>query len=1293
MEVDTMDFSESPTRHLAEPEPLFGYESLETTNQNSSNHLNTVQQSTDIQNSSGNNSNGIDNILFNAIHTSYLTGLESQPIMNRVAHFKKADSPGSEWTDTSAEDEEIVVKEENAITNTLVSLDALLNHSQHHEFESFITTPNTFNTVHPLGSISQTTNTNTLEAMSTAACYPPFLGGFNLLNISPYPQAIPALARKCLHLPVIVIIGHCNESMDQNGMLSNNTMNTDDILDPALISSLSEAQSLSPEPISIEALLEKGMQIRVLGIPQTGAKSRVETQVKLCLQLVTQEGEKVTRWTHLRLPEHMVARDCLKRRSSKIGRDGKEPTPEEDVLNLEVAVVCSSDTTRRVFTCVGCVQRERKRTLRKKENRHIREEIEKTGKTDFLNLEDKEVLEREKTKIVLFNCNQDLDFTSGGTILPTRITCYCRHHMEKKGFCILFTVKDNIGRVIAMGTSPPIMITDDHKASKKGIEAKRRQSQSEYSAVKEERTARRESLSTGKILKETSEEISFNDSSNNSNNSSSNTPRQLPLSLTQPSVTTTNTTTTTSIRASPLPIEVSTPHSPAQSLSEMLTSPLSEMVSTPMTWQQQQQQPLSSSFYDSMDITTPTTATSTFDMSNNTFPIHSTNLFSDAWTSASMTPTTPQEIDENNIRTTIATTTANIAANDYSMHGSSVVSSPEMMQAHALLQLQLHNQSTSIYQSANGLTATTPISIATSTDAISAVTATTPSPAMLSALPILPTTQTSELPPRIDRVVPSEGPMHGGLEITVLGAHFYPGVTLMFGSMAALPTHFWSSSTLVCLLPPSPVPGPVPVTLKESPGMEGVALFTYTGGTDRALMELALQVVGLRMTGQLEEAHRIAMRIVGDESHNSHGSGSNSHGEGTQDRQHSHSSVVLATDALALLSTTTATTEASRSLDFEAMVLQSLHVLQVIDGDNAADISVPNNTQHTMLHLATLLGLDRLSRFLIVHGIALDAQDSYGFTALHYAAWTGHRSIVEQLLTAGALIDVTNYADQLPIDMARQRSHDNIVTLLANKAMETIEEEEEEETSIADLYNGVDIAAPLQPESSMPLLLMTPSTAPPPYSSTSVIDIQLDVKESAEVNTSNTEKTWPNWIQGWKWSGMSTKTAEKALSSPTAPSSNGIGLTFAPVVQVWRMISGQSDHSRAMTIIKEEITSIPLPREKAIYQSTELLAQEEGCGSPTTTMASHTANRVTTVIAPIDFVGETMSRTITCEEQQASAVINTPPRTATLERRRRRRRDRVIFLFWIPMMLAMIALALFRFIVLMKYYKSVYGIL
>lgn len=48
--------------------------------------------------------------------------------------------------------------------------------------------------------------------------------------------------------------------------------------------------------------------------------------------------------------------------------------------------------------------------------------------------EDEKSLALEEQKVLLFNCSEVVDFTSGDTILPTRITCYCRHHNERLGF-------------------------------------------------------------------------------------------------------------------------------------------------------------------------------------------------------------------------------------------------------------------------------------------------------------------------------------------------------------------------------------------------------------------------------------------------------------------------------------------------------------------------------------------------------------------------------------------------------------------------------------------------------------------------------------------------------------------------------------------------------------------------------------------------------------------------------------------------------------------------------------------
>lgn len=45
-----------------------------------------------------------------------------------------------------------------------------------------------------------------------------------------------------------------------------------------------------------------------------------------------------------------------------------------------------------------------------------------------------EAFERDRKRVLLFNCDPLVSFSSGEAILPTRITCYCRHHNERIGF-------------------------------------------------------------------------------------------------------------------------------------------------------------------------------------------------------------------------------------------------------------------------------------------------------------------------------------------------------------------------------------------------------------------------------------------------------------------------------------------------------------------------------------------------------------------------------------------------------------------------------------------------------------------------------------------------------------------------------------------------------------------------------------------------------------------------------------------------------------------------------------------
>ncbi|KAI7896667.1 uncharacterized protein EV154DRAFT_213341 [Mucor mucedo] len=430
-----------------------------------------------------------------------------------------------------------------------------------------------------------------------------------------------------------------------------------------------------------------GLQIRVLGVPQSGAKSRVETQIKLCIQLVTDGGDKAQWWSHLKLPENMVTKE--KGKKSGQGRntsaDHGSPGSLEKTLYLQARVLCASDPSKKVLTCMGCIQRERKRSQRRKETKTNKDECEET--------EDENSLASDEERILLFNCAEVVDFNAGDTILPTRITCYCRHHNERLGFCIYFEMLDYTGKKVAEGISPPIMITDDHKSNK---------------------------LKTGLKRRRTSEnEASFT-----------------PLTPLPPSA----------MEGSSIPA---------------------------LNW------------------------IKSFQFGNNN--------------------------NNNNNAAVVKTEDQHFGLQS---SASSTASADDSMK--------------SVFR--NMLTSTVP-------------TAYSPPPP----------------PPIMKRLIPSEAPASGGIEITILGTGFRPGLTIMFGDTPATNIQYWSPNTLICTLPPASQPGPVVVSFRDAPPTNhknDIMVFTYLIETDRALMELALQVVGMKMTGVVEDARKIAMRIVQGSSNN-----------------------------------------------------------------------------------------------------------------------------------------------------------------------------------------------------------------------------------------------------------------------------------------------------------------------------------------------------------------------------------------------------------------------------------------
>lgn len=256
--------------------------------------------------------------------------------------------------------------------------------------------------------------------------------------------------------------------------------------------------------------------------------------------------------------------------------------------------------------------------------------------------------------------------------------------------------------------------------------------------------------------------------------------------------------------------------------------------------------------------------------------------------------------------------------------------------------------------------------------------------------------QASHLP-LIQKIIPAQGPIRGGIEVTLLGFNFRPGLTVKFGSKNALATHCWSESTIVTYLPPALEPGQVLVSFEEHEDLiigTQLLIFTYTDDTDRQLIELALQIVGLKMNGKLEDAKNIAKRIVGSDgsangSNNGTGASSpvNSPGFKEEDKEW-YDNAHRAVEKL------------SRSdLSTEEILI---NFLALVDLPNCPIIipnwQLSNGQGQSLLHLATLKNYSQLIKFLITHGCKIDIKDNQGLTPLFFASMGGYRDLIKIFL-------------------------------------------------------------------------------------------------------------------------------------------------------------------------------------------------------------------------------------------------------------------------------------------------------
>ena len=283
-----------------------------------------------------------------------------------------------------------------------------------------------------------------------------------------------------------------------------------------------------------------------------------------------------------------------------------------------------------------------------------------------------------------------------------------------------------------------------------------------------------------------------------------------------------------------------------------------------------------------------------------------------------------------------------------------------------------------------------------------------------------------QTPPTIHKLIPGEGTKAGGIEITCLGSGFCQGLEVMFGDRMATTTTYWGETSLVCLLPPSPQAGTVPVMFKHQyqqhvqgqrypspPIPKQQVLFKYVDDDEQEILKLALALVHQKMTGRYEDAGEIARRIINAPSAPPGPWPASPPYGNDQSRQVSAFQACF-----------------GGALDLEAGLLKCLDLMDLDDSPFQAQLNARRVNWQSMLHLSASLGYNRLVAGLLARGANPDLQDRNGMSPMHMAALNGHSQIIRRLRVARGDPTLRSLLGFTPGDMATsQEAHRSIKSL------------------------------------------------------------------------------------------------------------------------------------------------------------------------------------------------------------------------------------------------------------------------
>ncbi|EXJ80050.1 hypothetical protein A1O3_08336 [Capronia epimyces CBS 606.96] len=771
-----------------------------------------------------------------------------------------------------------------------------------------------------------------------------------------------------------------------------------------------------PSPASTVNSAESGP---VLTVHPTSLKSRVETQIPIKLTLSSlPPGAK-----RLRLPKHTISKPKFLAKS--------DPDRSPEILELHTSLVCTSamqdpaklqrawarargedpapytrpspasstesSTSKddedkplnggEVRICAGCIQRERKRASRKKQKKPEEEELFQKD---------------EERRVVVFNTNELKDWvevppdTTGlpvaadhqqvtfppGAIeveLPMRIACYCRHQNEKMGFQVIFTIKDHRDKVIAQAMTNPIMITDDHKTHNATAPESNLPTPVTTSSHQLPGAGAFPTSGSGqgrpppvnpKLFKQSFSTTDLHGLQHNFNPSFPMAPPSNPFAI--PSAVSSQTSKSLTPRNLSRPASPNGPSGPTtkrrkQSGSGKLPSALT------MTRLDTSQVPSGSVIMPNITSSSP----------------YAPNVASYAAPNDRQFGFPPARPGP------LGTSPPTPNGNDQSFLGNINRSfSLENLSRQAAMSAPPSRQ-----QSRPG----SPGSARNSFGAADA----TFGQAVTSQLIGQPTRRP---PPLIHKLVPAEGSVTGGTEVTLLGNGFYQGLEVMFGDTEATTTTFWGEKCLNCIAPPALQPGVVSVVFKHDHPQYSVmqqqsqvrpSLFTYVDDRELEMFRLALRTLGKQMQHPTDDPYSAAQQLLQGQSHSVWPSHANySINTGHQRNVGPVGGVPIDT------------------LELETTMICLLEHMDEQSRFKAPKFDLYRPSGLTLLHLASSLGLTRFVAGLLARGADPNLVDNNGHTPMHHAAMNGHTHVIHRLRLAGANHKARSVRQFTPADLA-----------------------------------------------------------------------------------------------------------------------------------------------------------------------------------------------------------------------------------------------------------------------------------